>query len=262
MSPRLAISVFLLLLTASVCSGIDSLCRTRYDVRCDVDQALAQTLLSCRSDEITTDTIRVFRDHLSLTSLRDAAYLAMEWRDDRQGQPVMVAHTGLTVWTLWRLSDQRASGILASLAALWLMLGLWLRWRKGSVLVMKPVMTAGHPVALPAGCGVEAEQMPGMSAGETIVVGRLRFDTQRGRFYADGHELRFTPMQRQLMELFFCAPGHQIEKNEICERLWPRKPDASDTLYALVRRIKPIIEDHSDLHIECERGRSYALKAQ
>ena len=258
MSPRLAISVFLLLLTASVWSGIDSLCRTRNDVRCDVERALTQTLLSCPDDEITTDTIRVFRDHIAQTEVRDAAYLAMEWRDDRHGQPVMVAHSGLTVWTLWQLSDQRASGILASLATMWLMLGLWLKWRGRSAWVMQPVMTAGHPI----GRQLESDSTPEALASDTIAVGRLCYDTAHGRFYTDGHELHFTPMQHQLMELFFRAPGHQIEKNEICEHLWPRKPDASETLYTLIRRIKPIIEDHSDLHIECERGRSYSLKAQ
>lgn len=39
-----------------------------------------------------------------------------------------------------------------------------------------------------------------------------------------------------------------------------KKPDASDTLYTLVRRIKPIIEQHGNLHIESDRGRAYVLK--
>lgn len=39
-----------------------------------------------------------------------------------------------------------------------------------------------------------------------------------------------------------------------------QKPDASDTLYTLIRRIKPIIEAHSSLKIESDRGKSYILK--
>ena len=253
MSTRIAVLMCILLMLTSVIVGIDSLCRTRNDARCDVEQALTQTLLSCPDDEITTDTIRVFRDHIAQTEIRDAAYLALEWREDRHGQPVMVAHTGLTIWTLWLLSDQRASGILASLAALWLMLGLWLKWRKESEVAIQNCCV----VANPGGSVVTGNNR----LSETISLGRLRFDVLHNRFYADGHELRFTPMQHQLMELFFRAPGHQMDKNEICEHLWPRKPDANDTLYTLIRRIKPIIEGQSDLRIECERGRSYTLKA-
>ena len=54
--------------------------------------------------------------------------------------------------------------------------------------------------------------------------------------------------------------GIVVGKQEICDRLWPKKPDASDTLYTLVRRIKPIIEAHSSLKIESDRGKSYSLK--
>ena len=63
----------------------------------------------------------------------------------------------------------------------------------------------------------------------------------------------------KIQQLFFCAPDHRLEKSDICEHLWPRKPDASATLYTLIRRIKPIIEQQSGLRIECERGRSYTL---
>ena len=33
-----------------------------------------------------------------------------------------------------------------------------------------------------------------------------------------------------------------------------------DTLYTLIRRLKPIIEEHSELKIESDRGRAYELK--
>jgi DNA-binding response OmpR family regulator len=66
-------------------------------------------------------------------------------------------------------------------------------------------------------------------------------------------------MQRQLMEMFFRAPSHRLSKTEICDTLWPKKPDASDTLYTLIRRLRPIIEEHSNLKIESDRGSSYRL---
>ncbi len=51
---------------------------------------------------------------------------------------------------------------------------------------------------------------------------------------------------------------HQLSKQEICDALWPKKPDASETLYTLIRRIKPVIEQNSNLMIESERGKSYS----
>jgi hypothetical protein len=35
--------------------------------------------------------------------------------------------------------------------------------------------------------------------------------------------------------------------------------DAGETLYTLIRRIKPVIEQNSNLMIESERGKSYRL---
>ncbi len=67
-------------------------------------------------------------------------------------------------------------------------------------------------------------------------------------------------MQQQLMEMFFRNESHQLTKAEICDALWPKKDDANDTLYTMIRRLKPIIEEHSDLMIESDRGRAYKLK--
>lgn len=61
------------------------------------------------------------------------------------------------------------------------------------------------------------------------------------------------------MEMLWLSPSHQLSKAEICDALWPKKPDASETLYTLIRRLKPIIEEHSDLKIESDRGKSYGL---
>ena len=83
---------------------------------------------------------------------------------------------------------------------------------------------------------------------------------QEGRFIdAKGNVVKLTPMQQQLMELLWQSPTHQLPKNEICDALWPKKPDASETLYTLVRRLKPIVEQHSNLRIEADRGKSYGL---
>jgi DNA-binding SARP family transcriptional activator len=59
--------------------------------------------------------------------------------------------------------------------------------------------------------------------------------------------------------MFFLSPSHSLTKAEICDALWPKKPDASDTLYTLIRRLKPVVEQHSDLKIESDRSKSYHL---
>ena len=121
MKPCLASSVFLLLLTASTIAGLDSLLSTRQRAQLDVDRALQLTLRQCDADRIGADTIRVYRSHISIEAVRDTAYLTVTVGDEeRLRRPALQAKTGLSLSRLWLLSDQRASGILAALAALWL----------------------------------------------------------------------------------------------------------------------------------------------
>ena len=61
------------------------------------------------------------------------------------------------------------------------------------------------------------------------------------------------------MELFWQAPGHRLSQQEICDRLWPKKPDASATLYTLIRRLKPVLRAETGMTIVCRRGDSYQL---
>ena len=90
--------------------------------------------------------------------------------------------------------------------------------------------------------------------------GGLCYAEAEGAFYdVQGQRIKLTPMQQQLMEMFFRSDAHQLTKTEICDALWPKKPDASETLYTLIRRLRPIIEEHSDLKIESDRGKSYGL---
>ena len=127
--------------------------------------------------------------------------------------------------TILSLSDQRPAMVLWSMALLW---GLFCinRYRRSMTL--------------------------GLYGGLTL---------QEGNFVdAKGCIVKLTPMQQQLMEMLWQSPTHQLSKAEICNALWPKKPDANETLYTLIRRLKPIIEEHSDLKIESDRGKSYGLK--
>lgn len=126
--------------------------------------------------------------------------------------------------TIFSLSDQRPSMILWSMALLWGLLCLYQHRRILSL---------------------------GLYGGLAL---------QYGRFVdARGCEVKLTPMQQQLMEMLWLSPSHKLSKAEICDALWPKKEDASETLYTLIRRLKPIIEEHSNLKIESDRGKSYGL---
>ena len=67
-------------------------------------------------------------------------------------------------------------------------------------------------------------------------------------------------MQQQFINLLWKAPSHTLSKKEICDALWPGKEDDNDTLYTLVRRLKPVIEQHTDLKIAADRCGRYILK--
>jgi len=126
--------------------------------------------------------------------------------------------------TILSLSDQRPSMVLWSMALVWGFFCLY-QYRRRVTL--------------------------GMFGGLAL---------QEGRFVdAKGCVVKLTPMQQQLMELLWLSPTHQLPKTEICDALWPKKEDASETLYTLIKRLKPIIEQHSDLKIEVDRGKSYGL---
>ncbi|MGM9634052.1 MAG: winged helix-turn-helix domain-containing protein [Alloprevotella sp.] len=82
------------------------------------------------------------------------------------------------------------------------------------------------------------------------------------RFW-DAAERTFTspPMQHRLMKMFLAAPRHQLSHQAICQTLWPKKDQPADTLYALIKRLKPILEEQMNVKIECQRGQYYRLTA-
>ena len=136
-------------------------------------------------------------------------------------------HPQVSTATILSLSDQRPSMILWSMVLLWGLFCLYQHRRLSAL---------------------------GLYGGLAL---------QDGRFInAKGCEVKLTPMQQQLMEMLWQSPTHQLSKAEICNALWPKKPDANETLYTLIRRLKPIIEEHSDLKIESDRGKAYGLKVR
>ena len=224
MKQQYAVVVLFALIVASSLTSLDSYRSTSRRVSEDMDRALAITMQEQQSDVISQDTIRTFNSHLQITALRGKATLAV---DTRSRQFKAYAHCSEA--TIFSLSDQRPAALL------WVLTGCWAMF-----------------LCFSEKLRVKSEELSGF--------GGLTYSETDGRFYAaDGNEVQLTPMQHQLMEMFFHSPSHSLSKTEICEALWPKKPDANDTLYTLIRRLKPVIERHSNLKIESDRSKAYRL---
>ncbi|MBQ6965411.1 MAG: helix-turn-helix domain-containing protein [Bacteroidaceae bacterium] len=232
----LPLLVFIALISSAVLTSLGSCHVQARNIDNDVQSALSQTLAERPSYVVDADTIRVYRSYIVTAEVRDTASISV--KTIRQGErdvAVFEADAGYSFLTLWGLSDQRPAGTLAVLAILWAIGCYWYRRR--------------HPEV----CMVVAN-------GSHIAFGGLFYVPEESAFHTDsGTELHLTPMQQQLMEMFFRSPSHTLSKQDICNTLWPKKPDANDTLYTLIRRLKPVIEEHSQLKIESDRGRSYRL---
>ena len=216
------------LIVASAATSLDSYRTTERLIESDMSQALSLALAKQQSNVITQDTIQTFNSHLQIAELRGKATIAV----DTKGREFK-AYARCSEATIFSLSDQRLTAVLWTMTLLWAAFCFYRR-RKQVI------------------------QLAGM-----LQYGGLCYAEADGAFYdTQGQRIKLTPMQQQLMEMFFRSDSHQLTKTEICDALWPKKPDASETLYTLIRRLKPVVEQHSDLKIESDRGRAYELKAK
>ena len=226
MKQKYAVVVFMVLIAASGLTSFSSYRATERLVEDDMSQALALALDEQQSDVISADTIRVFNSHLQLDQLRGHAMLAVDTR-----QKGFRCEAKCSAATIFSMSEQRPALALWMTAMLW---AVFCFYRRKQVI---PMLT-----------GIQQ-------------YGGLNYAESEGRFFdAEGQHVKLTPMQQQLMEMFFRSESHLLTKTEICDALWPKKEDANETLYTLIRRLKPIIEQHSDLKIEADRGKAYELK--
>lgn len=275
LTPKLlSVAVFLTLMLTSLLAGRHNYCKARNEITADLNQALAQTLKERKDYIITQDTIRVYKQlrktsggqvliavsderfcrYLKDKRLQQAAFITFDVvdsdfqnnslgdqaicsdtlivKDKHAGETLALkGYARLSVASILGMSDQRIPAACMISAFLWAMLS-WLYLRKKQE-------------------GSEA----------VTGFGGLVYSEVDQRFYTAAHTpIRFTPMQQQLMLLFWNAPSHSLTKEDICAALWPKKEDANDTLYTLIRRLKPIVEEHTNLKIVADRGRNYSLE--
>ena len=222
-----AVIVLFALIILSSLTSLDSFRTTRHIVNEDMNRALTITMQEQKSEVISQDTIRIFNNHLQIAALRGKATLAV---DAHSKQFKAYAHCSEA--TIFSLSDQRPAALLWMFTLLWALF----TWHRYKTLPQSPLAIVGHND------------------------GGLIYSELDNRFYtAKGEPVQLTPMQHQLMTMFFQSPAHSLSKGEICATLWPKKPDASETLYTLIKRLKPVVEQHSSLKIESDRSKSYYL---
>lgn len=220
---------------SAVWTGVQSYQIAQREIASQLTEALLLTKMENPQDWFSPDTIRQFRGHIRQTELRSSCSLAF-YADDRHEQPrglcgrdVGIApslrargYVQYSTLQVWRMSDRRLSFAFGLMALCCMALSLRARrWTR-----------AGLPALAP----------------EALV------PTTHG-----GLPTHLTPMQERLVAMLLASPRGELTKQEICDTLWPGKPDASETLYTLIRRTKQALGEASGLSIESNRGRSYRL---
>ena len=272
----LSAGVFMTLMLSSLLAGHHGYCGVKEAITADLNQALIRTLEEKRDNLVTQDTIRAYkriRDtaggevwlaiaderfcrNLSDKRLRKTAFITFDIVDNRHcrkktREPGIIAsdtllidnkatgdtlavksYARLSAASIFSLSDQRLSFSLAFAALAWaLCMGFLLRKRQE-----------------------ERNTVPENYGG-------IYYSSDDHCFHNIHHmPIRLTPMQQQLLLMLWEAPSHTLTKKEICASLWPKKDNADDTLYTLVRRLKPVIENNSSLKIVAYRGQNYSLE--
>lgn len=277
MSSRiLSVGVFMALMLSSLLAGHRGYCSAKEAITNDLTQALMRTWEEKRDNIVTQDSIRAYRQlrqasdgpvwlaiadrrlcrHLKNEKLREKAFLSFDVVDavcpDTQAANEFITSdtlivnnqaTGatlavkscarLSVAAIFRMSDQRWSSLLAFSALLW-MIGFRYFARRRLTGNGEPQSYGGLTYSEEERCFYDARRVP----------------------------LHLTPMQHQLLLMLWENPSHSVPKEELCAALWPKKEDANDTLYTLVRRLKPILESCSGLQIVAHRGRNYSLETK
>lgn len=249
---KLPICIFAIFFISAIVSCYDGYQNAKHCMRQDLNQALYQTMAYRGIETMRQDSIRAYkamahhdgstltiiledkilRHNLRNACIKDIAYIACDVKEnDGKYEVKFRSEAPCSASMLLSLSDQRLTFALSIMAAMSL---LW---------VTHPLFRKRQQQLAPAN-----------------TYGGLHYDEAANRFVtAQGKALHLTPMQSTLMRMFFDSNTHTLPKTAICDALWPKKPDASDTLYTLIRRLKPVIEQHTNLRIESDRGRSYTL---
>lgn len=286
---NLSIAITFLLVLLSFGFGYRNYSQAEQHVVSDLNQALQRTVLQHKGLWLNADTIqtyaklqevmgapvsvsgfhRTFTEALSITGLKDVSTLSLH---------ILKKNAPATIF------NEIPAGCLASDTLVWLSTtadasGLTLSFRgyarcSAAMLFSLSKQTIPATLLLAAllwggftffyfrrRTRTDADTCNGQQQGNVIIFGNLSLSLQEACFYNERQEkLKLTPMQYTLMEMFYLSSSHLLFKSDICQSLWPGKDNADETLYTLIRRLKPIVEDNSNLRITTDRGRAYGLE--
>lgn len=250
MKPITALIVFFSLMLPSLILSYGNYTTTKVYIIEDVNQALAQTILLKKYDRITADTLKVYRSNLKIERLRETSYLSMctaepskmSFCSDTMSYKCgterlyVRAYPNCSKAAVFCMSEQTVPGVMFLTAILW---GL------SSVVSFHKK----NRKELAAGCD-----------RQTMTLGNLSFSERQSLFFDDsGDSIYFTPMQLAFMKILMTSESKRVPVDEICHQLWPGKDNARESLYTLVRRVKPVVESSSNVRIVAEKGGYYAL---
>lgn len=230
---KLPILIFILLCLSAMATSCGSYRKAERNIENDLKQALAKTINEKGMETMRQDSIRAYRSiartegEMMTIAVGDET-LRRHLRNPQLGEMAFITYTVICERGGWKVTfDTEAK---CSAAMIWSLSDLRLSaWLSVMALLSLALSFRGRRQLQP-----------------------ITMDT-----FSATH---LTPMQRQLMEMFVASGSHRLSKHEICDALWPKKDDASETLYALISRLKRELDKTSSFDIISDRGRAYILK--
>ena len=230
---KLPILIFILLCLSAMATSCGSYRKAERNIENDLKQALAKTINEKGMETMRQDSIRAYRSiartegEMMTIAVGDET-LRRHLRNPQLGEMAFITYTVRCERGGWKVTfDTEAK---CSTAMIWSLsdqrLSAWL-----SVMALLSLALSFR--------------------------GRRQLQPITMDSFSATH---LTPMQRQLMEMFVASGSHRLSKHEICDALWPKKDDASETLYALISRLKRELDKTSNYDIISDRGRAYILK--
>ena len=278
---KLPILIFFFLCLTAMATSCGSYRKAERNIENDLKQALAKTINEKGMETMRQDSIRAYRSiartegemmtiavgdetlrrHLRNQQLGEMAFITYTVRCERGGWKVTFdTEAKCSAAMIWSLSDQRLSAWLSVMALLSLALSFRGRRQSQPTNEARAESQARLGYALQEG-GRRSQPTTNREPSSSLEWPRCEGGRQSQPITMDSFSAtHLTPMQRQLMEMFVASGSHRLSKHEICDALWPKKDDASETLYALISRLKRELDKTSSFDIISDRGRAYILK--
>ena len=278
---KLPILIFIVLCFTAMATSYGSYRKAQRNIESDLQQALAKTINEKGVETMRQDSIRAYRSiartegemmtiavgdetlrrHLRNQQLGEMAFITYTvGRERGRWKVTFDTEAKCSAAMIWSLSDQRLPAWFAAMA----LLSLALSFRDRRQLHPTTNREPSNSLEWPRCEGGRRSQPTNEARAESQA--RLGYALQEGGRQSQPITMdsfsatHLTPMQRQLMEMFVASGSHRLSKHEICDALWPKKDDASETLYALISRLKRELDKTSSFDIISDRGRAYILK--